>query len=485
MTVLAAMPLPAIPINGTTDGAGNTTIAFTAPAHFYALCYIAVQAASGAPAYAVQTGIGQPLTFGAGGQANLGPFLLNPGQQAQLVVTGATPATQISGQVLGIQALDPEGLVTALPVQSTTVTVTGPVAISGAVTITSGSVTVSGAVTVSGSVSISSGTVAVSGTVTVAGSVAITSGTVSISGTVNIAGSVSITSGTVNISGTPNINISSQSVVIGTNQPQTLLTSGSVAAGATATIGNQTLPAGTHAVQVNLSRAQNIQDATQILGTQTGDLLIGLAGAPAGAINGLVSSVADIQVQGAIVNTNGALAISWWLSAVLDATVLYPVQIMPVGALVVAGGPQYVDVIGGYVVDGTQAIKAATFTRVPSSATGSPHFALDTAEAGPVSVVAFDASIAAAAVSVQVAAVGGAWVKLYDVLLGGAGAATFWLENTAGVVQGVFIQGGIGAFYPYHRRTLGSGLGVQIRNTDAAARNARGMIGYTQDLFLG
>src|ERR1700693_5518694 len=154
MTVLAAVPLPPIPVNGTTDAAGNLTISFTAPSHFYALCYIAVQAAAGAPAYALQLRTNQPLTFGAGQFANLGPFLLNPGQAAQLVISGGTPATLIAGQVLGIQAQDSAGLVTALPIQSTTVALTGPITVGGSVVITSGTVLVSGTGNVAGFVNV-------------------------------------------------------------------------------------------------------------------------------------------------------------------------------------------------------------------------------------------------------------------------------------------------------------------------------------------
>ena len=169
-----------------------------------------------------------------------------PGQQAQQIAyttygnttnpqlraqapDGVTQPSPAVGSVQVTVTDDPTFTNAPGSAQSPSITINGPVTITGtvdvavqntpSVTIASGTVDIGNtpSVTISGTptVSVTSGTVDIGNTP----SVTVTSGTVSISGTPNVA----ITSGTVSIGNTPNINISSQSITVGVEQNESLL----------------------------------------------------------------------------------------------------------------------------------------------------------------------------------------------------------------------------------------------------------------------
>jgi len=186
MTVSA---LPRDVLGAICDANGNATIRLAAPAHFYALAYITVQASSGGPLYVVQLAVGSPLAVGIGQNTQLGPFLLQPGERATLAVSGAPAGATINGLMAGWQSPAIEDFPAILPLTP------GAVAITGTAT-----------VTISGTPSVT-----ISGTPTV-------NATITGTPTVNIGNTPSVTisagSVTATISGTPNINIQSQSVTL-------------------------------------------------------------------------------------------------------------------------------------------------------------------------------------------------------------------------------------------------------------------------------
>ena len=91
---------------GPTDATGAATIQVKAPASMYAVLTV-IASAPGNPNWTVQAA-GQLLTFGNGPQVNLGPLLTTPGENLQIVITGATPNSQASGTLAGNQYLTAE-----------------------------------------------------------------------------------------------------------------------------------------------------------------------------------------------------------------------------------------------------------------------------------------------------------------------------------------------------------------------------------------
>jgi hypothetical protein len=99
------------PFKGLTDGTGSVTLRIPPVSHvaFFSGYVVGVAPAPGAT-FNILDEAGN-LVAGAGGITNaIGPLRLNPGDRAQLAVTGALPGVPINCMLLGDVAADPADL---------------------------------------------------------------------------------------------------------------------------------------------------------------------------------------------------------------------------------------------------------------------------------------------------------------------------------------------------------------------------------------